>query len=158
MDIRVLQARLESCVVGYGDYADVDNLLNNLKQIIEDINTEITYSNQTIDSGRVATIVEDLRSSYFTLIEQYEAIPKTTSTLVQRADKADEILTTNVKICNYLSFAIARNLNSTNLDVKRSIPILQSELENYRKQNYSWGYILQNLIVDKKAQLKDNDG
>lgn len=157
MDIRVLQARLKNSITSYDNYADVDTLINSVQQIIDDIDVEIECSNQTIDSGRVATIVEDLRSTYFSLIEQYEAMPKVSQNIIQRANKVDEILITNVKICNYISFAIARNLNNTNLDVRRSIPILQSELENYRKQNYSWGYMLQNLIIDKKTQLKDND-
>lgn len=156
MDIRVVKTRLENIIVNCvnsGVYVPED-----LRDLLADVNEEIEYNSQTIDSGRVATVIDELRSSYFTLIDKYDAIPRNSSNASDvnvRADLLDKIMTTNSKINNYLSYAIAKHANSTNLDIRRSIPILQGELDNFKKQQYDWCTQLRNLMLDKKYLQDD---
>lgn len=155
MDIRVIKTRIESALVDFSSEGDPDYLVYQLKEILQDMDNEINYSNQNIDSGRVATIVDDLRHTYNTLITEYDAMPRITRNIFQRANKLDEITITCVKICNYLAWAISKNSTSTNLEQRRSCTILQTELENYKKQFYTWTSLLNNLREDKKlVQLK----
>ena len=84
MDIRVIKARIENMLT---DTTGDETLRKNVKSLLDDITQEVDVSNRTIESGMVSTVVSELRQYYFSLIDEYGAIPKTTATLVKRANK-----------------------------------------------------------------------
>ena len=159
MDIRVIKARLENALTGE---TSEEYFRDQIKTIVDDINNEIEVSDRTIDSGMVSTVVDELRQYYFSLLDEYGAIPKTTATMIKRANLLDDLTITLSKIINYMSFAITRNASSSDPSIQRVCAIIKPEMESYRKEMYNLGTLLQNLMLDKKIYLekiKDkNDG
>ena len=109
MDIRVIKARLENYLT---DTTGDEHLRKNITKLLADIDKEVEVSDRTIESGMVSTVVSELRQYYFSLIDEYGAIPKTTATLIKRANKIDMIIITLNKIINFTSYAITVNANS----------------------------------------------
>ena len=77
MDIRVIKARLENYLT---DTTGDEHLRKNITKLLADIDKEVEVSDRTIESGMVSTVVSELRQYYFSLIDEYGAIPKTTAT------------------------------------------------------------------------------
>ena len=150
MDIRVIKARIENMLT---DTTGDDTLRKNVKALLDDITQEVDVSNRTIESGMVSTVVSELRQYYFSLIDEYGAIPKTTATLVKRANKIDMIIITLNKIINFTSFAITVNASNMDPTMQRLCAVIKPEMESYRKELYNWGQILSNVITDKKIYL-----
>lgn len=159
MDIRVIKARLENALTGE---TSEEYFRDQIKAVVEDMTNEIEVSDRTIDSGMVSTVVDELRQYYFSLLDEYGAIPKTTATMVKRANLLDDLTITLSKIINYMSFAITRNASSSDPSIQRVCAVLKPEMESYRKEMYNLGTLLQNIMLDKKIYLekiKDkNDG
>lgn len=130
-----------------------ETLRKNVKSLLDDITQEVDVSNRTIESGMVSTVVSELRQYYFSLIDEYGAIPKTTATLVKRANKIDMIIITLNKIINFTSFAITVNASNMDPAMQRLCAVIKPEMESYRKELYNWGQILSNVITDKKIYL-----
>ena len=150
MDIRVIKARLENYLT---DTTGDEHLRKNITKLLADIDKEVEVSDRTIESGMVSTVVSELRQYYFSLIDEYGAIPKTTATLIKRANKIDMIIITLNKIINFTSYAITVNANSNDPNMQRLCAAIKPEMESYRKDLYNWGQILSNVITDKKIYL-----
>lgn len=150
MDIRVIKARLENYLTN--ETTD-DFLRKQIKELVEELNSEIEVADKTIDSGMVSTVVDELRQYYFALIDEYGAIPKTSAYMVRRANKIDTIIVTLNKIVNFTSWAITKNASSTDPSLQRLCAVIKPEMESYRKELYNWGQILNNIITDKKIYL-----
>ena len=150
MDIRVIKARLENYLT---DTTGDEHLRKNITKLLADIDKEVEVSDRTIESGMVSTVVSELRQYYFSLIDEYGAIPKTTATLIKRANKIDMIIITLNKIINFTSYAITVNANSNDPNMQRLCVAIKPEMESYRKELYDWGQILSNVITDKKIYL-----
>lgn len=150
MDIRVIKARLENYLT---DTTGDEHLRKNITKLLADIDKEVEVSDRTIESGMVSTVVSELRQYYFSLIDEYGAIPKTTATLIKRANKIDMIIITLNKIINFTSYAITVNANSNDPSMQRLCVAIKPEMESYRKELYNWGQILSNVITDKKIYL-----
>ena len=159
MDIRVLKARLENALT---NETSEEYFREQVKAIVDDINNEVELSDRTIDSGMVSTVVDELRHYYFSLLDEYGAIPKTTNTMVKRANVLDELTITLSKIINFMSYAITRNASSSDPSIQRICAIIKPEMESYRKEMYNLGTLMQNLMLDKKIYLEKlkerNDG
>ena len=159
MDIRVLKARLENALT---NETSEEYFREQIKAIVDDINNEIEVSDRTIDSGMISTVVDELRHYYFSLLDEYGAIPKTTNTMVKRANVLDELTITLSKIINFMSYAITRNASSSDPSIQRICAIIKPEMESYRKEMYNLGTLMQNLMLDKKIYLEKlkerNDG
>lgn len=151
MDIRVIKARLENALT---ESENEDYLRQQITNIVNDLNNEITVSNRTIDSGMVATVVDDLRQYYFTQIDEYGALPKTTANMIKRANLLDEMIITLSKIVNYMSYAISRNASSSDPSIQRVCAVLRPEMESYKKEIYNLGTLMQNVLVDKKIYME----
>lgn len=150
MDIRVIKARLENCLTnGTTD----DYLRKQITDLVQELNNEVEIVDQTIDSGRVSTVVSELRQYYFSLVDEYGAIPKTTGNLVKRANKLDEIIVTLSKIVNFTSWAVTKNASSTDPCIQRLCAVIKPEMESYRKELFNWGQLLANILTDKKIYL-----
>ena len=150
MDIRVIKARLENYLT---DTTGDEHLRKNITKLLADIDKEVEVSDRTIESGMVSTVVSELRQYYFSLIDEYGAIPKTTATLIKRANKIDMIIITLNKIINFTSYAITVNANRNDPNMQRLCVAIKPEMESYRKELYNWGQILSNVITDKKIYL-----
>lgn len=150
MDIRVIKARLENYLTN--ETTD-DFLRKQIKELVEELNSEIEVADKTIDSGMVSTVVDELRQYYFALIDEYGAIPKTSAYMVRRANKIDTIIVTLNKIVNFTSWAITKNASSSDPSLQRLCAVIKPEMESYRKELYNWGQILNNIITDKKIYL-----
>ena len=150
MDIRVIKARLENYLTN--ETTD-DFLRKQIKELVEELNSEIEVADKTIDSGMVSTVVDELRQYYFALIDEYGAIPKTSTYMVRRANKIDTIIVTLNKIVNFTSWAITKNASSSDPSLQRLCAVIKPEMESYRKELYNWGQILNNIITDKKIYL-----
>ena len=159
MDIRVLKARLENALT---NETSEEYFREQVKAIVDDINNEVEVSDRTIDSGMISTVVDELRHYYFSLLDEYGAIPKTTNTMVKRANVLDELTITLSKIINFMSYAITRNASSSDPSIQRICAIIKPEMESYRKEMYNLGTLMQNLMLDKKIYLEKlkerNDG
>ena len=159
MDIRVLKARLENALT---NETSEEYFREQIKAIVDDINNEVEVSDRTIDSGMISTVVDELRHYYFSLLDEYGAIPKTTNTMVKRANVLDELTITLSKIINFMSYAITRNASSSDPSIQRICAIIKPEMESYRKEMYNLGTLMQNLMLDKKIYLEKlkerNDG
>jgi len=159
MDIRVLKARLENALT---NETSEEYFREQIKAIVDDINNEVEVSDRTIDSGMISTVVDELRHYYFSLLDEYGAIPKTTNTMVKRANILDELTITLSKIINFMSYAITRNASSSDPSIQRICAIIKPEMESYRKEMYNLGTLMQNLMLDKKIYLEKlkerNDG
>ena len=159
MDIRVLKARLENALT---NETSEEYFREQIKAIVDDINNEVEVSDRTIDSGMIATVVDELRHYYFSLLDEYGAIPKTTNTMVKRANVLDELTITLSKIINFMSYAVTRNASSSDPSIQRICAIIKPEMESYRKEMYNLGTLMQNLMLDKKIYLEKlkerNDG
>ena len=159
MDIRVLKARLENALT---NETSEEYFREQIKAIVDDINNEVEVSDRTIDSGMVSTVVDELRHYYFSLLDEYGAIPKTTNTMVKRANVLDDLTITLSKIINFMSYAITRNASSSDPSIQRICAIIKPEMESYRKEMYNLGTLMQNLMLDKKIYLEKlkerNDG
>lgn len=159
MDIRVLKARLENALT---NETSEEYFREQIKAIVDDINNEVEVSDRTIDSGMISTVVDELRHYYFSLLDEYGAIPKTTGTMVKRANVLDELTITLSKIINFMSYAITRNASSSDPSIQRICAIIKPEMESYRKEMYNLGTLMQNLMLDKKIYLEKlkerNDG
>lgn len=159
MDIRVLKARLENALT---NETSEEYFREQIKAIIDDINNEVEVSDRTIDSGMISTVVDELRHYYFSLLDEYGAIPKTTNTMVKRANVLDDLTITLSKIINFMSYAITRNASSSDPSIQRICAIIKPEMESYRKEMYNLGTLMQNLMLDKKIYLEKlkerNDG
>lgn len=159
MDIRVLKARLENALT---NETSEEYFREQIKAIVDDINNEVEVSDRTIDSGMISTVVDELRHYYFSLLDEYGAIPKTTSTMVKRANILDDLTITLSKIINFMSYAITRNASSSDPSIQRICAIIKPEMESYRKEMYNLGTLMQNLMLDKKIYLEKlkerNDG
>lgn len=159
MDIRVLKARLENALT---NETSEEYFREQIKAIVDDINNEVEVSDRTIDSGMVSTVVDELRHYYFSLLDEYGAIPKTTGTMVKRANVLDDLTITLSKIINFMSYAITRNASSSDPSIQRICAIIKPEMESYRKEMYNLGTLMQNLMLDKKIYLEKlkerNDG
>ena len=159
MDIRVLKARLENALT---NETSEEYFREQIKAIVDDINNEVEISDRTIDSGMVSTVVDELRHYYFSLLDEYGAIPKTTNTMVKRANVLDDLTITLSKIINFMSYAITRNASSSDPSIQRICAIIKPEMESYRKEMYNLGTLMQNLMLDKKIYLEKlkerNDG
>ena len=159
MDIRVLKARLENALT---NETSEEYFREQVKAIVNDINNEVEVSDRTIDSGMVSTVVDELRHYYFSLLDEYGAIPKTTNTMVKRANVLDDLTITLSKIINFMSYAITRNASSSDPSIQRICAIIKPEMESYRKEMYNLGTLMQNLMLDKKIYLEKlkerNDG
>ena len=159
MDIRVLKARLENALT---NETSEEYFREQVKAIVDDINNEVEVSDRTIDSGMVSTVVDELRHYYFSLLDEYGAIPKTTNTMVKRANVLDDLTITLSKIINFMSYAITRNASSSDPSIQRICAIIKPEMESYRKEMYNLGTLMQNLMLDKKIYLEKlkerNDG
>lgn len=159
MDIRVLKARLENALT---NETSEEYFREQVKAIVDDINNEVELSDRTIDSGMVSTVVDELRHYYFSLLDEYGAIPKTTNTMVKRANVLDDLTITLSKIINFMSYAITRNASSSDPSIQRICAIIKPEMESYRKEMYNLGTLMQNLMLDKKIYLEKlkerNDG
>lgn len=150
MDVRLIKARLENYLTS--ETTD-DFLRKQIKELVEELNNEIEVADKVIDSGMVSTVVDELRQYYFTLIDEYGAIPKTAAFMVRRANKIDSIIVTLNKIINFTSWAITKNASSSDPSLQRLCAIIKPEMESYRKELYNWGQILNNIITDKKIYL-----
>lgn len=150
MDIRLIKTRLENLLTN--ETSD-SFLREKITEFVNELNNEIEISDKTIDSGMVATVVDELRQYYFALVDEYGAIPKSTKTLVKRANKIDEIIITLNKIINFTSYAITKNGSSLDVNTQRLCAVIKPEMESYRKELYNWGQIMMNIIVDKKIYL-----
>lgn len=159
MDIRVLKARLENALT---NETSEEYFREQIKAIVDDISNEVEVSDRTIDSGMISTVVDELRHYYFSLLDEYGAIPKTTSTMVKRANVLDELTITLSKIINFMSYAVTRNASSSDPSIQRTCAIIKPEMESYRKEMYNLGTLMQNLMLDKKIYLEKlkerNDG
>ena len=159
MDIRVLKARLENALT---NETSEEYFREQIKAIVDDINNEVEVSDRTIDAGMVSTVVDELRHYYFSLLDEYGAIPKTTNTMVKRANVLDDLTITLSKIINFMSYAITRNASSSDPSIQRICAIIKPEMESYRKEMYNLGTLMQNLMLDKKIYLEKlkerNDG
>ena len=159
MDIRVLKARLENALT---NETSEEYFREQIKAIVDDINNEVEVSDRTIDSGMISTVVDELRHYYFSLLDEYGAIPKTTGTMVKRANVLDELTITLSKIINFMSYAVTRNASSSDPSIQRICAIIKPEMESYRKEMYNLGTLMQNLMLDKKIYLEKlkerNDG
>ena len=159
MDIRVLKARLENALT---NETSEEYFREQVKAIVNDINNEVEVSDRTIDSGMVSTVVDELRHYYFSLLDEYGAIPKTTNTMVKRANVLDDLTITLSKIINFMSYAVTRNASSSDPSIQRICAIIKPEMESYRKEMYNLGTLMQNLMLDKKIYLEKlkerNDG
>lgn len=159
MDIRVLKARLENALT---NETSEEYFREQIKAIVDDINNEVEVSDRTIDSGMVSTVVDELRHYYFSLLDEYGAIPKTTNTMIKRTNILDELTITLSKIINFMSYAITRNASSSDPSIQRICAIIKPEMESYRKELYNLGTLMQNLMLDKKIYLEKlkerNDG
>lgn len=159
MDIRVLKARLENALT---NETSEEYFREQIKAIVDDINNEVEVSDRTIDSGMISTVVDELRHYYFSLLDEYGAIPKTTNTMVKRTNILDELTITLSKIINFMSYAITRNASSSDPSIQRVCAIIKPEMESYRKEMYNLGTLMQNLMLDKKIYLEKlkerNDG
>ena len=159
MDIRVLKARLENALT---NETSEEYFREQVKAIVDDINNEVEVSDRTIDSGMISTVVDELRHYYFSLLDEYGAIPKTTNTMVKRANVLDDLTITLSKIINFMSYAITRNASSSDPSIQRICAIIKPEMESYRKEMYNLGTLMQNLMLDKKIYLEKlkerNDG
>ena len=159
MDIRVLKARLENALI---NETSEEYFREQVKAIVDDINNEVEVSDRTIDSGMVSTVVDELRHYYFSLLDEYGALPKTTNTMVKRANVLDDLTITLSKIINFMSYAITRNASSSDPSIQRICAIIKPEMESYRKEMYNLGTLMQNLMLDKKIYLEKlkerNDG
>ena len=159
MDIRVLKARLENALT---NETSEEYFREQIKAIVDDINNEVEVSDRTIDSGMISTVVDELRHYYFSLLDEYGAIPKTTNTMVKRANVLDDLTITLSKIINFMSYAITRNASSSDPSIQRICAIIKPEMESYRKEMYNLGTLMQNLMLDKKIYLEKlnerNDG
>ena len=159
MDIRVLKARLENALT---NETSEEYFREQIKAIVDDINNEVEVSDRTIDSGMVSTVVDELRHYYFSLLDEYGAIPKTTNTMVKRANVLDDLTITLSKIINFMSYAVTRNASSSDPSIQRICAIIKPEMESYRKEMYNLGTLMQNLMLDKKIYLEKlkerNDG
>ena len=159
MDIRVLKARLENALT---NETSEEYFREQIKAIVDDINNEIEVSDRTIDSGMISTVVDELRHYYFSLLDEYGAIPKTTNTMIKRTNILDELTITLSKIINFMSYAITRNASSSDPSIQRICAIIKPEMESYRKEMYNLGTLMQNLMLDKKIYLEKlkerNDG
>lgn len=156
MDIRVIKARLENYVT---NQTTDDYLRKQIVELIDELNNEVEVVDKTINSGMVSTVVDELRQYYFSLVDEYGAIPKTKANLVKRANKIDDIIITLNKIVNFTSYAITKNASSTDPNTQRICAVIKPEMESYRKELYNWGQILNNIITDKKiylAQMKED--
>lgn len=151
MDIRVIKARLENALT---NETSEEFFRDQIKSIVEDMNNEIEVSDRTIDSGMVSSVVDELRHYYFSLLDEYGALPKTTATMVKRANVLDELTITLSKIINYMSFAITRNASSSDPSIQRVCAVLKPEMESYRKELYNLSTLMQNLMLDKKLYLE----
>lgn len=151
MDIRVLKARLENCLTA--ETSD-EFFRQQIKDIVVDMNNEIEVSDRTIDSGMVGTVVDELRQYYFTLLDDYGALPKTFGRVVERANLLDDMTITLSKIISYMSYAISRNASSADPSIQRVCAVLKPEMESYRKELYNLGTLMQNVIMDKKIYLE----
>ena len=80
MDIRVLKARLENALT---NETSEEYFREQIKAIVDDISNEVEVSDRTIDSGMISTVVDELRHYYFSLLDEYGAIPETTVTMVK---------------------------------------------------------------------------
>ena len=150
MDIRVIKARLENYLT---DTTGDEHLRKNITKLLADIDKEVEVSDRTIESGMVSTVVSELRQYYFSLIDEYGAIPKTTATLIKRANKIDMIIITLNKIINFTSYAITANANSNDPNMQSLCVAIKPEMESHSKELYNWGQILSNVITDKKIYL-----
>ena len=159
MDIRVLKARLENALT---NETSEEYFREQIKAIVDDINNEVEVSDRTIDSGMISTVVDELRHYYFSLLDEYGAIPKTTNTMIKRTNILDELTITLSKIINFMSYAITRNASSSDPSIQRICAIIKPEMESYRKELYNLGTLMQNLMLDKKIYLEKlkerNDG
>ena len=159
MDIRVLKAGLENALT---NETSEEYFREQIKAIVDDINNEVEVSDRTIDSGMISTVVDELRHYYFSLLDEYGAIPKTTNTMVKRANVLDDLTITLSKIINFMSYAITRNASSSDPSIQRICAIIKPEMESYRKEMYNLGTLMQNLMLDKKIYLEKlkerNDG
>ena len=159
MDIRVLKARLENALT---NETSEEYFREQIKAIVDDINNEVEVSDRTIDSGMISTVVDELRHYYFSLLDEYGAIPKTTNTMVKRANVLDDLTITLSKIINFMSYAVTRNASSSDPSIQRICAIIKPEMESYRKEMYNLGTLMQNLMLDKKIYLEKlkerNDG
>jgi len=159
MDIRVLKARLENALT---NETSEEYFREQIKAIVDDINNEVEVSDRTIDSGMISTVVDELRHYYFSLLDEYGAIPKTTNTMIKRTNILDELTITLSKIINFMSYAITRNASSSDPSIQRICAIIKPEMESYRKEMYNLGTLMQNLMLDKKIYLEKlkerNDG
>jgi len=151
MDIRVVKARLANALT---DGSDDAYLRQQVTDIVNDLNNEIELSDRTIDSGMVATVVDELRQYYFKVIDEYGALPKTTVNMVKRANLLDEMMITLSKIVNYMSYAISRNASSSDPSIQRVCAVLRPEMENYKKEIYNLGTLMQNVLIDKKIYME----
>lgn len=157
MDIRVLKARLENALTA--EVTD-DYFREQIRKIAEDLNNEVQVADRTIDAGMVGATVDELRQYYFTLLDEYGALPKTFANLIKRANLLDDMTITISKIINYMSYAISRNAASSDHATQRVCAILKPEMESYRKELFNLGSLMQNVIADKKIYLeriKDKD-
>jgi len=151
MDIRVVKARLENALT---NETSEEYFREQVRSIIEDMGNEIEVSDRTIDSGMVSTVVDELRQYYFSLLDEYGATPKTTATMIKRANLLDDLTITLSKIINYMSYAITRNASSSDPSIQRVCAVLKPEMESYRKEMYNLGTLLQNIMLDKKIYLE----
>ena len=151
MDIRVVKARLENCLTS--EYSD-EFFRQQIANIVEELDNEINLSDRTIDSGMVATVVDELRQYYFKIVDDYSALPKTAANMVKRANMLDEMMITLSKIINYIGYAISRNASSSDPTIQRVCAALRPEMESYRKEIFNLGTLMQNVIVDKKIYVE----
>jgi hypothetical protein len=151
MDIRVIKTRLENVLT---DGSSDAFLRQQVTEIVNDLNDEIAVSDRTIDSGMVSTVVDDLRQYYFKLIDEYGALPKTVANMVKRANLLDDMMITLSKIVNYMGYAISRNASSSDPSIQRVCAVLKPELENYKKEIYNLGTLMQNVLIDKKIYME----
>lgn len=151
MDIRVLKIRLENALT---NGTEGELFRAQIQQIVDELNNEVEISDRNISAGMIGKTIDELRDYYFSLLDEYGAIPKTISTLVQRGNMLDDLTITLSKMVNYLGFAMSRNASSSDPNVQRVCAVLRPELENFKKEAYTLGQLLQNIITDKKLYLE----
>lgn len=103
------------------------------------------------DISKVMRTINEYNISFITQVEEYEAIPKNNSRLIQkRLEKAREILCTLSMLHTYLALSLANVKESTfNMkNIRNYLNELTDKKEHFKSEKMTWVTILKSLTQE----------